>query len=508
MRHLGFASSLVVGLSTFAAVLGASRDARACGGCFHAPPASVTEATVVTDHRMAFALSPTQTVLWDQVKYAGNPNDFVWVLPVRPGTRVELSRDPWMAALDASTQPIVKEPPPVAGYGAYGNDYGGGCGCGLASSDSSALATSSDGGAATAPPPVTVVAQSTVGPYETVTLRATDPKALETWLRAHGYDIPKSVQPTIDTYTGEGFDFIALRLRPNQGVQAMQPVRVISPGADASLPLRMVAAGVGTHVALTLYVIGEGRYEAQNFPNAKPDDGALVWDYAQNRSNYQAHVTGLMAQSGERTWVTEYAKQPSVFPTITGGGGGGGAGGGSGASTASGNPTLANAYFNGCGLHVPPYTFKAADGGGGTDGGEAGAGDASAEGDAAAQGDAAGGGRDAGPWYDGGPPPQCSGACCDYDDLNVAMTGLRSSDVIVTRLRAYLPVDALRVGDLRLIAAADQTSVENVHQASAPPTTTPRGAGLAPTPKSKTGSILTLGAALLAVASMLRKRSR
>jgi hypothetical protein len=511
MRHV-LAKSLVLGLAGFALATVAPRDARACGGCFHEPPPNPTEATVVTDHRMAFSLSKDQTVLWDQVKYAGNPSEFVWVLPVHPGTRVELSHDAWLAALDASTQPIIQEPAPqYAGFG--GGDYvsnGGGCGC-LMMSSSTDSASSFGANApldASAPPPVDVVSQEVVGPYETVTLRATDPKALETWLLAHGYDIPATVKPIIDAYTGEGFDFIALRLRPGQGVRAMQPVRVISPGADPSLPLRMVAAGVGQNVGLTLYVIGEGRYEAQNFPNALLDDTKLVWDYTANRSNYQQLVTGLMAQGSGRTWVTEYAKRPGVFPssgTFTGGT--------PNPTTTSGNPSLANAYFAGCGTYIPPFTFNAADGGAldaasdaADDASATDAGDASSDAaaDASPEKDA---GHDAGPVDDAG-APACYGGCCDFDDLNVAMTGLHSADVIVTRLRAYLPVDALKVGDLRLVASADQGNVENVHTAKAQSTPAVTGAGLAPSRPSNVGTVATIGAALVAFASMFRRRRR
>ena len=55
-----------------ASSLAAPRQARACGGCFARP----TENTIVTDHRMAFSVSPVQTVLWDQIKYTGSPSAF------------------------------------------------------------------------------------------------------------------------------------------------------------------------------------------------------------------------------------------------------------------------------------------------------------------------------------------------------------------------------------------------------------------------------------------------
>ena len=59
-------------------------DTRACGGCFHEPAVDA----VVTGHRMAFAVSEGRTVLWDQIQYTGNPEDFGWVLPVEPGATI------------------------------------------------------------------------------------------------------------------------------------------------------------------------------------------------------------------------------------------------------------------------------------------------------------------------------------------------------------------------------------------------------------------------------------
>ena len=71
---------LIPSLSGFAllATLALPDDARACGGCF-----VPSETTVVTAHRMALAISPVQTVLWDQIQYAGSPAEFAWVLPVK-----------------------------------------------------------------------------------------------------------------------------------------------------------------------------------------------------------------------------------------------------------------------------------------------------------------------------------------------------------------------------------------------------------------------------------------
>src|SRR5688572_7806251 len=154
----------------------APRSAAACGGCFGPP----TSPTLVTGHRMAFAVSETQTVLWDQFQYQGDPEDFSWVLPVRPGAYVEIADDAWLATLDAFTSPTVISPQ----LNCSSVDSGGGCGCGL--DPQADLASSGESGKA-GPPGVTVVRREQVGPYETVVVRSEDPDAIKDWLIVNGY---------------------------------------------------------------------------------------------------------------------------------------------------------------------------------------------------------------------------------------------------------------------------------------------------------------------------------
>jgi hypothetical protein len=449
-----FLLSLVAG----AALLGESAPAEACGGCF----VPQSERTVVTDHRMALSVSTEQTVLWDQIRYAGDPREFAWVLPVRSGAKIEVSNDEWFTALDASTQPVIYQP----------QYYGGAYGCGLTGcgSQSTSDSTASAGGGGQ----VQIISQSVVGPYETVTLRASDPNALTTWLTSHAYDIPSSISPTIKAYVDEGFDFIALRLLPTCGERAMRPVRVVTKGADPTLPLRMVAAGVGANVGITLYVVTEGRFHPQNFQDALVDDDQLRWDRTQNKSNYDTLSQTVMAGNNGRTWITEYADKPQLF-------GSGTVNGAYYNNYARGTPGLADVYYGQCrGAYQPSPAGSSS---GGSSGGftpcprtaDAGVSnppppppppvDAGADADA---GDDGGSDAEAPPPYDAGtePPPDTTGGQCAYlDDLNTALTGLHTQDVWVTRLRAILPTDALSEGDLRLEPAHDQTRVSNVHYA-------------------------------------------
>jgi hypothetical protein len=503
-----------------------ARDANACGGCFH-KPAVVVDTGFVTDHRMVLSMSPTQTVLWDQVRYTGSPEDFAWVLPIKPGARIEMSHDAWIAALDATTQTVITGPTPLTCGGGGGGGGGGapteytstsppsgGGGCGGSFASGGGVSTyyvpqgddASAGGVTTTTTPgtetVQVVSQQVVGPYDAVTVHSTQGEALGDWLRANGYALPASVQPVVDAYAGAGFDFIALKLAPRVGIQAMQPVRVVTPGADPTLPLRMVAAGVGVHVGLELYVLSEGRYHPANFPDATVDFGQLAWDPYLGLSNYTQLAQQALAAGSGTGWLTESSQRVDVA---------------SGFVPGFSNPGLSSLYQSTCTTEVYVPTCLpamgsapvAGDGGPGDDSavtdamdaGEAQATDAAdarnpddalamldaadATGDEA--GDAAsareggeGGddGGDAGTVVDGAAVSTMAsgdggdGGSCGptrvqpCDDLSVALVGIPTGSLWVTRLRADFPAVALST-DMVLEATASQVAVSSQHHTDA-----------------------------------------
>jgi hypothetical protein len=262
--------ALGVAAAVSAVTFAGQRQASACGGCFHPPTQNVTD---ITDERMLLSVSATQSTLYDQIEYSGSPSSFAWVLPIHGTVTVGLSAAVLFDSVDALTATHINPPPqncpaPVcnmAGFASAGADAGA---------------------ALIAGPSVTVLSQANVGPYATVQLHSTDSSALEAWLATNGFNIPAAVQPILDAYVKEGFDFLAMKLLPNQGVQAMRPVRVTTPGASLSLPLRMASIGTGAVTGITIWVVADGRYEPQNFPFFHIDDSQLVWDWSANISNY------------------------------------------------------------------------------------------------------------------------------------------------------------------------------------------------------------------------------
>ncbi|HRI64566.1 MAG TPA: DUF2330 domain-containing protein [Polyangium sp.] len=286
-------------LAPLVGTLALSSDAHACGGCVVPPETN----TVVNAHRMALAISPTQTVLWDQIRYKGDPASWGWLLPVKPGAVIELSTDAWFETLDAGTTTNVS-PPPLS--------CGGGSGFGCGSSDAAPTAGGDFGGNGG----VLVVHRGTVGPFSTVTLSTKTPGALDDWLAEAGFNIPADSAPVIDAYVKEGFDFIALKLQPDKNIDEMKPVRVVQQGSNPTLPLRMVSVGSGANVAITLYIIGEGRWEAENFTNTLVPVDLLAWDFAASSSNYTELREGTIKQNGGNVWLTTFARKQALMAPI------------------------------------------------------------------------------------------------------------------------------------------------------------------------------------------------
>jgi len=297
MRLHVLLGALGLGVLSIAAL---AKPAHACGGCFQPPSQS---GDVITDEKMIFRVSPQSTTLYDEIEYSGNPASFGWVLPIRGQVTVGLSSDLLFQSLESATATTIRAPyiPPCS------------CGCAQGGFANSGAAPPETAGGSSSGGGVNVISQQTVGPYDTVQLQSTDPNALNNWLAANGYVVPSGFQPVIAAYVAEGFDFLALKLAPGQGVAAMRPVRVTTPGAGLSLPLRMVAAGTGATVGVTLWVMADGRYEPTNMKSFTIDPSEITWDFSTNTSNYAQIRQQKEQQLNFAAWQIESSLQISPY---------------------------------------------------------------------------------------------------------------------------------------------------------------------------------------------------
>lgn len=445
LRSIAFFAGSALALTAVTLV---PADASACGGCFH--PEEETESTIVTGHRMALSISPTQTVLWDQVEYAGNPAEFAWVLPVKPGAYVEIATDAFFEALDAATTTVVSAPQiqcaPIAFATGEDGEGSNGCGCPLGMADYSAGEgdVMASPPAPEAPPPVDVVHRGSVGPYDTVTLHANEQGALTTWLTSHNFAIDASVQPIIDAYTAEGFDFIALRLQPGKDVQQMKPVRVISPGASPTLPLRMVAAGTGARVDITLFVIGEGRWQVDNFPDTIITGDDLSWDFATSASTYSQQRQAALAENEGHIWLNTFSRPRALLTPMD--------------DPNTGAQVQYTTQSSSADTIANLYAAQAFDNGESDDLCLSLGKEFAESGDVVV--DVCPPGGELCGTLEPGQIDARELACGHADDLAVALTGIHVRDVWLTRIESSLPREALKE-DLSLAASAFQFEVQN-----------------------------------------------
>ena len=392
-------SKVVLGMAiaVSAVSLAGQRQASACGGCFQPPSQTVSD---ITDERMLLAVSSTQSTLYDQITYSGSPSSFAWVLPIHGVVTVGLSAAVLFDSIDVLTATQITAPPqncpsPNCNRGTFG------------------ATNASAGDDSSATNPVQVLAQANVGPYATVQLHSSDSSALDSWLAVNGYNIPAAVQPILDAYVKEGFDFLAMKLLPNQGIQAMRPVRVTTTGASFSLPLRMASVGTGAITGITIWVVADGRYEPQNFPFFHIDDSQLVWDWNTNGSNYTTLRQQKEATLKNAAWEIEssIAVSEQIIKNVIMSGG--------------------QYYGNGLASSAPSDATQ----------------------DYLAVGD-----EDAGAGVDGG--YETAEQVRD-DDVNTLFAGLTGSTVRITRIRSDIAQTAMTT-DFVLRASTDQSELSNI----------------------------------------------
>ncbi|MDP3273826.1 MAG: DUF2330 domain-containing protein [Deltaproteobacteria bacterium] len=279
-------------------------ESAACGGCVNGP---TMLATSVLDHRMVLALSSAQTTLWDQLRYAGDPSQFLWILPVSDASTIEVAvgTNAFVNGIDAFSAPTIVGPGVV---------------CGRDNTVSYVVARSTvnapAGSFAEVPTERVVLGdarRAAVGPYATEVVRSRE-QGLATWLRARRFAVDSSNEAAIAHYESMRFDFLVVQFRPGVSVQQIQPIRVSTRGYNPVLPLRFIALGAGDSVGLSLMVLAPTAMVPEGWDSRTLDSSALVWDFGQGTSNYRS-LLGSASALGT-AWVVESVSQPARMESI------------------------------------------------------------------------------------------------------------------------------------------------------------------------------------------------
>lgn len=229
-----------------------------------------TEQLASSDAQQAILLLGEREVTVEyRVRYAGNADDFAWIIPV-PGKVEEVaegSEDRFVALEDATAPTVRWEREAVDG-----GDEGCGGGCLFQSYSLGDNAKSGGLDTAGGGRGVSIVAEGYAGAFAYTVLEAEAADALVAWLQAEGYDTTVSA-PSIQAYVDDdvAFSWVAVQLAPDapstpDGGVVLPPLRIRwSAGEDgvlhASYPARMAATSMLSEVRTELFVLADERVE-------------------------------------------------------------------------------------------------------------------------------------------------------------------------------------------------------------------------------------------------------
>jgi len=271
----------------------------ACGGLFCQSSLLPVDQTA---ERVIFALDKQaqQVDVHVQIFYAGPASEFAWVVPVPAVPDVASSSDILFANLDYLTRPTFF----------VDTRYDGTCSDRYPDYDYTDTVDTNDtvvlDTAVQRAPSVTVIATAQVGPYDQVTLQATDADALVSWLNDNGYLVPEAIAEKAAPYVAAGSYFVALKLQSDRSEGDIRPIRLRYAGTAASIPLVLTSVASAPDLRITPYVFStSGRAVPTNYLHVQINEAAVDWlGYG---GNYESVVTAAANEAGGQAFATEFA---------------------------------------------------------------------------------------------------------------------------------------------------------------------------------------------------------
>jgi hypothetical protein len=208
------------------------------------------------------------------VTASGASDGFVWIVPIRPDARVDVTTDAWLDALDEATSPVVL--PPLDGCSSGAPDF--------------------------VPHGATPVSS-----LPTTLQVFADATALNAYVSSAGYAIPSSLEGAIEASLAAGGAFVAstyplasLPTRTLRVVEASAPV----------LPLALTSP-LSTGAPVSVFVIASEGASAGASPLTL-DPAVVLWD-STGLSTYPAERDALLAQAEGARWLTESTSPDVMF---------------------------------------------------------------------------------------------------------------------------------------------------------------------------------------------------
>ncbi len=264
---------------------------RACGGFF-----CTLVPIVQTAEQIIFRQDGSQITAVVQIQYQGAAEDFSWVVPVPGVPQLSTGSDLLFTQLERQTRPQFRLEiegdvcpdilrmfdTPLAGAPEF-DDSG-----------------TND---------VDVLQELVVGPFDVQIVTSDNSEALATWLVENGYDLSDRGSALIDSYVAAGMNFVALRLRQDQGVGDIEPLTMVYESTRPMIPIRLTAIAANDDLGLIVWLLGDGRAIPANYHHVTPNYARLNWynGVQSAYASYQTLITEAMDDVGGQGFATDYA---------------------------------------------------------------------------------------------------------------------------------------------------------------------------------------------------------
>ena len=268
-------------------------EARACGGffCQAVPINQVAE-------QIIFRQNGDQVTAVVLIQYVGVAEDFSWVVPVPGVPELSTGSDVLFQSLERATRPQFNLR--IEGAACSSFDLLQGLGF-LGAPGESEGEDAADG--------VTVVSESVVGPFDVQVVSSEDPAAMAQWLEDNDYDLSDRGQELIEPYVEEGMNFVALKLRQDQGVGDIRPLIMKYQSDKPMIPIRLTAVAAEDDMGVLVWLLGEARAVPLNYLHVTVNYTLVNWYFGTTTAyaSYQNLITTAMNEAGGQGFATDFA---------------------------------------------------------------------------------------------------------------------------------------------------------------------------------------------------------
>ncbi|MEL6178033.1 MAG: DUF2330 domain-containing protein, partial [Myxococcota bacterium] len=279
----------------------------ACGGVFCAVPQGPTPPEPVDQNaeRIIFEVDTDagEIATHVQIEYAGDPDNFAWVVPVPGVPEVEDSNIALFEWLDSATRLTVI--PPRALPCAAVDDGWSSPGCGCNDADIAPATADSGGSPVDASGPVTVYSSGQTNNYAFDVLGAERTSDLVAWLQDNGYNVSNNMTPVMDPYNSASMRFLAIKLLEGKGNNSIAPLKFTYAATEPMIPIQLTAVAAQPHMGILVFIVADEVFEPTNYGVVPPNSGEILVD-GDYRTNYFDWVARTVDEAGGQLFVSEF----------------------------------------------------------------------------------------------------------------------------------------------------------------------------------------------------------